>query len=116
VLLISHDLGVLAQTADTVAVMYAGRIVETGPARDVFEGPRHPYTQGLIAALPAAEARSRLRAIDGVVPAPHALPPGCAFAPRCPKRFDACDAAVPALVETAPGRASRCLLPLPPGA
>jgi len=97
-LLITHDLGIVAQTADTVAVMYAGRIVEHGHTRDVLRGPRHPYTQGLIASIPgrAEGVGRRLRAIDGMVPALGDLPAGCAFAPRCPVRIDRCRTEQPA--------------------
>jgi oligopeptide/dipeptide ABC transporter ATP-binding protein len=97
-LLITHDLGVIAETADRVAVMYAGRIVEQGPVRDIFRRPRHPYTQGLLASIPGKGQGRRLRAIEGVVPNLAALPPGCAFAPRCPDRMPVCTTAVPALV------------------
>ena len=83
-LLITHDLGVIAGTADRVAVMYAGRIVETGPVRDVFHRPQHPYTRGLLASMPGGAPGQRLRAIEGTVPLLGALPPGCAFNPRCP--------------------------------
>jgi peptide/nickel transport system ATP-binding protein len=91
-LLITHDLGVVAQTADTMAVMYAGRIVEHGLTLDVLSEPRHPYTQGLLASMPggAASSGQRLRTIDGQVPTLGQLPRGCAFEPRCPLRFDRC--------------------------
>jgi peptide/nickel transport system ATP-binding protein len=93
-LLITHDLGVIAETAERVAVMYAGRIVEDGPVRAIFHEPQHPYTRGLLASIPGP-SRGRLRAIEGSVPAPGALPPGCAFHPRCPDRFDRCTTAPP---------------------
>ena len=109
-LLITHDLGVIAETADRVAVMYAGRIVETGPVRDLLRAPKHPYTQGLLASIPGEGAGSRLRAIEGVVPNLASLPPGCTFAPRCPRRMPVCTTAVPALVELTPGHAARCYL------
>jgi peptide/nickel transport system ATP-binding protein len=109
-LLITHDLGVIAETADRVAVLYAGRIVETGPVREIFRHPLHPYTQGLLASIPGEGAGSRLRAIEGVVPNLAALPPGCTFAPRCPYRMDVCTTAVPALVEIEPGHHVRCYL------
>jgi oligopeptide transport system ATP-binding protein len=107
-LLITHDLGVIADTADRVAVMYAGRIVEKGPARDIFRDPLHPYTQGLLASIPGETASGRLRAIEGSVPLPSSPLPGCPFAPRCPVRMEHCTAAVPALVEVQPGRQVRC--------
>ncbi|HWF87021.1 MAG TPA: ABC transporter ATP-binding protein [Vicinamibacterales bacterium] len=89
-LLITHDLGVVAETADRVAVMYAGRIVEEGPVRAIFRNPKHPYTQGLLASMPGGPAGARLHAIEGSVPQLGALPQGCAFYPRCPSRFEPC--------------------------
>ena len=86
-LLITHDLGVVAETAERVAVMYAGRIVETGPVRAIFREPKHPYTRALLASMPGGAPGARLRAIDGSVPRLGDLPPGCAFHPRCPDRF-----------------------------
>jgi len=109
-LLITHDLGVIAETADRVAVMYAGRIVEHGPVRDIFRNPLHPYTQGLIDSIPGQSAGTRLQAIEGVVPNLAALPPGCTFAPRCPHRMPVCTTAVPALVDIEPQHAARCYL------
>jgi peptide/nickel transport system ATP-binding protein len=111
-LLITHDLGVIAETADRVAVMYAGRLVEEGPVRDVFADPRHPYTAGLLSSIPGAVvgANGRLHAIEGVVPSLADLPPGCTFAPRCAQRMEICTAAVPAMVEIEPGRSARCYL------
>src|SRR5207302_4516353 len=85
-LLITHDLGVIAETADRVAVMYAGRIVETGPVRAIFREPQHPYTRGLLASIPGKTPGDRLRAIEGSVPRLGALPPGSALNPRCPDR------------------------------
>jgi peptide/nickel transport system ATP-binding protein len=95
--LISHDLGVVADLCSRVGVMYAGRIIEEAPSEVLFAHPQHPYTQGLLAALPEMEgARRRLAAIAGGVPEPWAMPPGCAFAPRCDRAEPACDARVPA--------------------
>ena len=94
-LLITHDLGVIAETADRVAVMYAGRIVEQGTVREIFHRPKHPYTQGLLASIPGGAAGSRLKAIEGTVPNLSALPPGCSFAPRCGDRMSVCDTAFP---------------------
>jgi peptide/nickel transport system ATP-binding protein len=100
VLLITHDMGVIAETADRVAVMYAGRIAEIGPVREVIHAPRHPYSVGLMGSIPkirdrAAEVagakRPRLVQIEGSMPRLTAIPPGCAFHPRCPKRFERCD-------------------------
>ena len=89
-LLITHDLGVIAETADRVAVMYAGRIVEQGPVRAIFRQPQHPYTRALLASIPGGAAGRRLQAIEGTVPMLGALPSGCAFNPRCPDRFEPC--------------------------
>lgn len=97
-LLITHDLGVVAETCDDVAVMYAGRIVEVGTADDVFNATRHPYTEGLFGSLPNLRRRGEeLRPIKGLMPDPMDLPPGCAFAPRCSYATDACSRAVPEL-------------------
>jgi oligopeptide/dipeptide ABC transporter ATP-binding protein len=109
-LLITHDLGVIAGTADRVAVMYAGRIVETGPVRELFQRPQHPYTRGLLASIPGATPGRRLRAIDGTVPLPGALPPGCAFNPRCADRFDACVSAPPPDYRVGDGHTAKCFL------
>ncbi len=97
VLLITHDLGVVAETADRVAVMYAGRIVETGPTAAIMCRPRHPYTAGLMQAIPTVgDLRPRLAQIGGAMPRPGALPHGCAFGPRCPAARPDCTAAAPA--------------------
>jgi peptide/nickel transport system ATP-binding protein len=108
-LFITHDLGVVAQVADRVAVMYAGRIVEEGPAKEVLGSPRHPYTQGLLAASPRLE-RGKLTPIPGSVPQLAALPPGCAFEPRCEFRRSECSAAVPELRAASAEHAARCVL------
>ncbi|MCX7683739.1 MAG: ABC transporter ATP-binding protein [Acetobacteraceae bacterium] len=98
VLLITHDLGVVADHADRVAVMYAGRIVESAPAGELFARPGHPYTIGLLGARPSAAGRTaRLASIEGTVPDLRSPPPGCRFAPRCPFRVARCDAEAPAL-------------------
>ena len=96
-LLITHDLGVVAEMADRVAVMYAGRIVEEAPVRELFRDPRHPYTRGLLGSIPGGAHGGRLQAIPGTVPPLSSLPPGCLFAPRCASRFEPCDKAVPGL-------------------
>ena len=108
--LISHDLGVVAETCSRVCVMYAGRIVEEAPAAALFAGPAHPYSAGLLAALPAMTGpRTRLAAIPGGVPEPSRLPPGCAFSPRCPLAVPACGAAVPTLRALGGGRGAACI-------
>ncbi len=109
-LLITHDLGVIAETADRVAVMYAGRIVEEGPVRAIFHDPQHPYTRGLLASMPGGRPGRRLRAIDGTVPMLGALPSGCAFNPRCPDRFEPCTAAPPPEYAVGPAHLARCYL------
>jgi peptide/nickel transport system ATP-binding protein len=109
-LLITHDLGVIAETADRVAVMYAGRIVEQGTVRDIFSRPQHPYTRGLLASMPGGAPGTRLRAIEGTVPMLGALPKGCAFNPRCPDRFDPCTGVPPDDYVTAPGHTAKCYL------
>ncbi|MES2608928.1 MAG: ABC transporter ATP-binding protein [Pseudomonadota bacterium] len=115
-LFVTHNLGVVAQYADAVAVMYAGRIVESACVHDLFAQPEHPYTRGLLACLPGvarrhavavAGQRPRLVAIPGQVSSPLAPPPGCAFAPRCERRIAACDARMPALSDDGAGSSSR---------
>jgi oligopeptide/dipeptide ABC transporter ATP-binding protein len=106
---ITHDLGVVAQIADHIVVMYAGRIVEEGPAMEVLRRPRHPYTEGLLRAAPRLE-RGKLIPIPGTVPPLEALPHGCAFAPRCSQHVADCDAAVPDLRAIAPDHRARCIL------
>jgi peptide/nickel transport system ATP-binding protein len=108
-LFITHDLGVVAQVADRVAVMYAGRIVEEGPVSEVLQVPAHPYTQALLRAAPRL-AREKLVPIPGTVPPLDALPPGCAFAPRCRHRVPECDAALPALRSINTNHHARCIL------
>ncbi len=91
VMLITHDMGVIAETADRVAVMYAGRVIEIGPVRDVVKHPAHPYTLGLMGSIPALDVRvERLQQIDGAMPRLNAIPPGCPYNPRCPRVFDRC--------------------------
>jgi oligopeptide/dipeptide ABC transporter ATP-binding protein len=110
-LLITHDLGIVAEMADRVAVMYAGRIVEQGAVREIFHDARHPYTRGLLASSPGA-TDGRLQPIPGAVPALGRFPAGCPFHPRCPNRFEPCAAAVPGVTATPPGGAheTRCYL------
>ncbi|HVC19642.1 MAG TPA: ABC transporter ATP-binding protein [Vicinamibacterales bacterium] len=109
-LLITHDLGVVAETADRVAIMYAGRIVEEGTVRQIFHEPAHPYTRGLLASIPGREPGTRLHAIEGTVPSLEALPPGCAFGPRCPAHVAACDVAPPPAYPVGPAHTARCYL------
>jgi oligopeptide/dipeptide ABC transporter ATP-binding protein len=109
-LLITHDLGVVAETADRVAVMYAGRIVETGPVGAIFRQPQHPYTRGLLASIPGGAPGQRLKAIDGAVPLIDALPKGCAFNPRCPERFEPCTAERPPDYVVGPDQTVKCYL------
>ncbi|MEO8633775.1 MAG: ABC transporter ATP-binding protein [Gemmatimonadales bacterium] len=111
VLLITHDLAIVAGRADRVAVMYAGRIVETGATRTVFATPGHPYTRGLLDSLPRLRGPVRLvEPIGGSVPSPDDWPAGCRFHPRCPRRMPACTSQPP-VVPVAPGHTMRCWLP-----
>ena len=99
VMLVTHDMGVIAETADRIAVMYAGRIVEVGAVADVVRNPSHPYTAGLMSSIPALDVRvDRLRQIDGAMPRLTAIPPGCPFGPRCPQVFDRCRTERPELM------------------
>lgn len=109
ILLITHDLGVVAETCDEVAVMYAGRIVEKARVRDIFQTPMHPYTLGLLDSLPRM-GRSRLKPIEGHPPTLTEIPVGCSFMPRCPKRMDICALAFPAFSDEAPDHAVACYL------
>jgi oligopeptide transport system ATP-binding protein len=110
VILVTHDLGVIAELADRVNVMYAGRIVETGSADAIFYNCRHPYTQALEQSIPQLSDNrlERLVAIAGNPPSPLHLPPGCAFHPRCPYRFDPCDKSVPSLEPVEPNHSKAC--------
>jgi peptide/nickel transport system ATP-binding protein len=111
VILITHDLGVVAETAQTVMVMYAGRAVEHGPARDVFDNPQHPYTWGLLESMPTIDAKvAHLRAIEGSPPSVIHLPAGCAFHPRCPHRFAPCMLTRPPLAPMEGGHSDACHL------
>ncbi|GAA4385481.1 ABC transporter ATP-binding protein [Actinomadura verrucosospora] len=107
--LITHDLGVVAELADRVAVMYAGRVVEHGPVEAIFDSPRHPYTRGLLESLPALDGDAgELTPIPGAPPAPGEIARGCAFAPRCPMARDRCRVERPEPAQSGPGRASAC--------
>jgi oligopeptide/dipeptide ABC transporter ATP-binding protein len=109
-LFISHDLAVVSQVADRVAVMYAGSVVEVGPKNEIFRTPAHPYTRGLLQAVPnlKTDRRRPLEAIEGTVPPLHAMPPGCAFEPRCAYRLPQCAQAFPPLEQVAPAHWARC--------
>ncbi len=110
VVIVTHDLGVVAGTCDRVAVLYAGRVMESGPVEAIFARPAHAYTLGLLRSLPGtAAAHSRLGGIPGTPPDPLAVPTGCRFAPRCSFAIDACRAADPPLVAVGPGRVSACI-------
>ncbi|MDK4712743.1 ABC transporter ATP-binding protein [Rhizobium sp. CNPSo 4039] len=116
ILFVTHNLGVVAEIADRVAVMYAGRIVEEGPTEAVFRNPRHPYTRGLLASMPRLGEATRMRqageplyAIPGVVPSLTRMPSGCAFAPRCAHAVQACSGEVPSLDAIDTNHASRCI-------
>jgi len=110
VMLITHDMGVIAETADRVAVMYAGRIAEIGPVRAVVKAAAHPYTAGLMASIPPLSHRvDRLPQIEGAMPRLNAIPTGCAYNPRCPHAFDRCTAERPELID-APGSRAACWL------
>ena len=109
-LLITHDLGVVAQMAERVAVMYAGRIVEEATVADLFADPKHPYTRGLLASIPGGAPGTRLLAIPGTVPVPGQLPSGCCFTPRCPSRFEPCPKAHPGVTDFGGGRTVKCYL------
>jgi oligopeptide/dipeptide ABC transporter ATP-binding protein len=109
-LFISHDLAVVSHVADRVAVMYAGSLVELAPKAELFKNPAHPYTQGLLRSVPtlATNRNEPLPTIEGTVPPIASLPPGCLFEPRCSYRIPSCAAALPPLVEVAPGHFARC--------
>ncbi len=111
VMLITHDLGVIAEMSDRVAVMYAGKVVETGAALDIFDRPAHPYTRGLLASRPRIDAGAQwLSTIEGTVPALGQMPPGCSFAPRCPLAQPACGV-VPPLRAVGAGHHAACITP-----
>lgn len=107
VMLITHDMGVIAETCDRVAVLYAGRVAEIGPVHALINHPAHPYTAGLMAAIPdMAQDRERLHQIDGAMPRLNAIPPGCAYHPRCPEVFARCRAERPDLLDAGATRAA----------
>ena len=110
VLLVGHDMGLMAQFVDLVSVMYAGRLVETSPVTDLFTDPRHPYSRMLIQSLPTLDEKRLFRGIPGVAPSLRQPPPGCPFHPRCPSAFARCSEEAPALRTIAPGRQAACHL------
>jgi len=111
IVIITHDMGVIAETADRVAVMYAGRLVEVGPVRDVIKNPQHPYTVGLMNSIPSIAKNVKwLTQIDGAMPRLKDIPKGCSFNPRCPKVFDRCRVQEPLLIEVVPSHSAACWL------
>jgi oligopeptide/dipeptide ABC transporter ATP-binding protein len=110
ILLITHDLGIVAELASEVAVMYASKIVERAPVADLFSNPRHPYTHGLFASklTPQTKRGERLESIDGMVPSPLRFPSGCKFHPRCPHAQDRCSQEEPGLTDLNPNHIARC--------
>lgn len=111
ILIITHDLGVVSEVADRVIVLYAGQVVEEAMVEELFEEPLHPYTTGLMGSIPSIdEDHARLVSIEGNVPSPEKLPPGCRFAPRCPHAFDRCHAEMPKLSIKNGNRSVRCFL------
>ena len=112
IILVTHDLGVVAETCDRVAVMYCGRVVETGTVDEVFKAPRHPYTVGLLNSRPRIDREVKeLQPIEGVVPSPFAMPSGCAFGPRCPRATEACSRAQPGFELDTMGHGFMCFHP-----
>jgi peptide/nickel transport system ATP-binding protein len=110
VILVGHDMGLMAQFVDTIGVMYAGRLVEIAPVADLFKEPLHPYSRLLIATLPSLETKGAFKGIPGIAPSLRHLPPGCHFHPRCPRVMASCSRVLPELVEVRPGRWVACHL------
>jgi oligopeptide/dipeptide ABC transporter ATP-binding protein len=110
VILVGHDMGLMAQFVDRLGIMYAGKLVEVSPVREIFTRPLHPYTRMLIASLPSLEEKGTFRGIPGLLPLLRDLPSGCAFHPRCPHTFDRCRTDVPALREVRPDGWAACHL------
>jgi peptide/nickel transport system ATP-binding protein len=108
VILVGHDMGLMAQFVDRIGIMYAGRLVEVAPINDVITAPRHPYTRLLIDSLPSLERKDALRGIPGLAPLLRDLPPGCAFHPRCPKAEERCRVEKPAVRTMGPGASAAC--------
>ncbi len=109
-MLITHDIGVVAETCDRIAVMYAGHLVETGDTESVFEHPSHPYTQGLLKSIPRLDIDVEMKIIPGNVPSLINVPSGCRFNPRCDQKTDVCEQEIPAMVEVADGHTAACHL------
>jgi len=111
IMMITHNLGVIAETSDDMVVMYMGKVVEESDVRSVFHEPKHPYTQGLMKSIPSlAKRKERLEPIKGVVPDPYNLPPGCVFGPRCPYAMEICGQEEPPVFEVEPGHWAKCWL------
>jgi peptide/nickel transport system ATP-binding protein/oligopeptide transport system ATP-binding protein len=115
ILMITHDLGVIAEIAGRIEVMYAGKVVEEGPTGTIFDDPKHPYTWGLLKSIPklgerARTGRRRLQEIAGIVPSLYDLPAGCRFYPRCPQAMEICNQSIPALIEVGESHRVRCFL------
>ena len=115
IMMITHDLGVIAEIAERIVVMYAGKVVEEGQAVAIFEDPKHPYTQGLLKSIPklgerSRHGRQRLKEISGIVPSLYELPPGCSFFPRCPDSLTVCKKKPPKMIDTGGGHQVRCWL------
>jgi peptide/nickel transport system ATP-binding protein/oligopeptide transport system ATP-binding protein len=115
IMMITHDLGVIAEIAKRIVVMYAGKVVEEGPTDAIFEDPKHPYTQGLLKSIPklgvrAKHGRQRLQEISGIVPSLYDLPAGCSFSPRCSHTMEICNQSVPELIRIDESRRVRCYL------
>jgi len=110
VLLITHDLAVVAEVCDRVAVMYAGNVIEVADVTELFRNPLHPYTQGLLASVPRVDVVAEQKSIQGSVPDLMFPPSGCRFHPRCPRAFEKCPAAKPTLIEVSPGHHVACFL------
>lgn len=110
IMMITHNLGVVAEICDQVYVMYAGKVVESAEVHELFQNPKHPYTQGLLGALPKMDSRQRLNSIDGMVPTLKDMPTGCRFAPRCPMATQRCREEQPALMDVAAEHQVRCFM------
>ena len=110
VVLVGHDMGLMAQFASRIGVMYAGRLVEISPVREIFAAPKHPYTQLLIASLPSLDEKGAFRGIPGLAPSLLDRPPGCSFHPRCPHAMPRCSQERPRLAEAEAGRRVACFL------